>query len=391
MIGPRASPRLQRALLIPLVILAWLAVAVVAVWLLSHVTRALLILVLGTLIAFALTPLVNQLTRWLPRVAAIAISYVIGFVLVFGLLGVVIVTAAGEVAAFTGHIGQYLRWLQDLHPALLALLAPFGVSSQQLDRFEAEALLQLQNVGGSAAKETLGAVQAVVGAIIDAVLVLILSVYMTASGPRLIAWVREQATGHRRRATLMIGIFTQVVGGYVRGTFTLALLVGILVGLGMWVLHVRYALLLGILAFFMEFVPILGVLVSGAVCVVVALFNGWITALLVVAYFVGVHVFEGDVVGPRIMGKAVGVHPAVAIVALAAGSELFGIWGALFGAPIAGLVQAFVVAGYREFRLANAREARVEAALEDRAQAETAQAETAADPGITARRAAGRR
>jgi predicted PurR-regulated permease PerM len=80
----------------------------------------------------------------------------------------------------------------------------------------------------------------------------------------------------------------------------------------------------------MEFIPVIGVLVSGSVCVVIALFTGWVTALIVLGYFAFVHVIEGEVVGPRIMAKAVGIHPATAIVALVAGTELFGIWGALF-------------------------------------------------------------
>jgi len=50
------------------------------------------------------------------------------------------------------------------------------------------------------------------------------------------------------------------------------------------------------------------------------------------------------------MAKAVGIHPATAIVALVAGTELFGIWGALFGAPLAGLVQAIGTAAWKEFR-----------------------------------------
>jgi hypothetical protein len=130
---------------------------------------------------------------------------------------------------------------------------------------------------------------------------------------------------------------------------------------------------------------VLGVLISGAVCVVVALFSGWLTAVLVVVYFAVVHVIEGDVVGPRIMGKAVGIHPGVAIVALVAGSELFGIWGALFGAPLAGLLQAIVVVVVREIRLVTTRDARVLAETRE------AEDESAAvdDPHIE-RRAAGR-
>jgi predicted PurR-regulated permease PerM len=57
------------------------------------------------------------------------------------------------------------------------------------------------------------------------------------------------------------------------------------------------------------------------------------------------------------MGRAVGIHPAVALLALIAGSELFGVWGALFGAPLAGLVQAIVTAARREVRLARIEEA----------------------------------
>jgi predicted PurR-regulated permease PerM len=362
MIRVEGNPRLQRALLIPLVVLAWLALAVVVVWLLSHVTRALLIVVLATLIAFALTPLINLLTRWMPRGIAIALSYLVGFLLVFGLLGAVVATAATQLSVFVSNLPAYQSQVQHLQPALLALLKPLGVTSAQVAQAEAQAVAQLQHLGSTAASSALDVVQLVLGTIVDAVLVLILSVYLAASAPRLIQRIREDAPrGQRRRATLLVGTVNQIVGGYIRGTFVLATLVGVLVGGGMALLHVRYALLLGILAFFMEFVPVLGVLVSGAVCVIVALFTGWITAVLVVIYFAVVHVIEGDVVGPRIMGKAVGIHPGVAIVALVAGSELFGIWGALFGAPLAGLVQAIGVAVIREFRLVHARDARQQA------------------------------
>ena len=225
------------------------------------------------------------------------------------------------------------------------------MTEAQLTQAEKSAVTALESLGTTAANDAFAIVTSVLGAVVDGVLILILSVYITASGPRLVRWLREQAPrGQRRRANLLINIVNNVVGGYVRGTLTLALLVGVLVGVGMGVLGVRYALLLGILAFFMEFVPVLGVMISGAVCVALALFQGWLLALIVVAYFVVVHVIEGDLIGPRIMGRAVGIHPAVALLALVAGTDLFGFWGALFGAPIAGLLQSIVVAAWKEVR-----------------------------------------
>jgi predicted PurR-regulated permease PerM len=118
----------------------------------------------------------------------------------------------------------------------------------------------------------------------------------------------------------------------------------------MAVFHVPYALLLGILAFILEFIPVLGTLISGAICTLLALTIGWGVALLVLGYFTIVHIIEGDIIGPRIVGKAVGLHPVVSLAALIAGSELFGIWGALFASPVAGVLQAVLIAFWVQWR-----------------------------------------
>jgi predicted PurR-regulated permease PerM len=345
--------RLGRALLIPLVVLAWLAVLVLVGWLLGHVTHALLVLVLSTVVAFALTPVVELLDRWLPRALAIAVAYVFGFSLLIGLLSVVVMSAATEINNLVHNLPDYAQRAQALQPQATGLLSRFGVTQQELNQAQERLIAYLQGVGSQAAADAFEFVKTVLNAIVDTVLIVILSVYLVANGPNMVKWVREQAPrGQGRRAELLIAIVNQVVGGYVRGTLTMALLVGVLVGAGMGILGVRYALLLGILAFFMEFVPVLGVIISGVVCVTIALFQGWVLALIVLGYFVVVHVIEGDLIGPRVMARAVGIHPAVALLALVAGSELFGVWGALLGAPIAGLLQSIATAAWREVRLA---------------------------------------
>ena len=90
--------------------------------------------------------------------------------------------------------------------------------------------------------------------------------------------------------------------------------------------------------------------ISGAICVLLALTQGWLTAVLVLAYFTIVHVIEGDVIGPRVVGRAIGLHPAVSLLALIAGGELFGITGALLASPVAGVIQAIVVSFWTEWR-----------------------------------------
>src|SRR5438105_11853338 len=84
----------QRALYIPLIVLAWLAIVLLGGWLLTHVAKTLLTLLLSGITAFALTPLVSVLARWLPRSLAIAVAYVLGFAAVLGLGALVVATAA---------------------------------------------------------------------------------------------------------------------------------------------------------------------------------------------------------------------------------------------------------------------------------------------------------
>jgi predicted PurR-regulated permease PerM len=98
-----------------------------------------------------------------------------------------------------------------------------------------------------------------------------------------------------------------------------------------------------------------------------------------VAYFIVVHVIEGDVVGPRIIGKTIGLHPVVSLAALIAGAELFGIAGALLASPVAGVLQALLMAIWTQWREAHPKEFQQakEAAME---KAEEIVAETPGDP-----------
>ena len=169
-------------------------------------------------------------------------------------------------------------------------------------------------------------------------------------GKRVTHWLRQNMPRRQRgRMHFLLDTLQRVVGGYIRGQLFLCTLIGFLVGVGMQILSVPYALLLGVLAFILEFIPVLGTLVSGAICVLFALTRGWLLAIIVLAYFVIVHIIEGDIVGPRVVGRVIGLHPVVSLVALLAGSELFGIWGVLFAAPVAGVIQAFLIAIWYEW------------------------------------------
>ncbi len=343
-----------RALVLPLIVLTWLAVAILGIWVLSHFTRTILIVVLATVLAFAFMPLANLFGRWVPRALAIGLAYVVGLAVVFGFGAYVVATAIDQTSNLVANLPTYAQQVQALLPQIDGLLLPLGLAPGWSTDLESQAIGQVQASAGAVAGDVIPRIAEFFGTIVDVVLLLILSVYLCSNAARIAQWLKtETPGGHTQsRARLLVAIVNRVVGGYIRGVLLLALLIGVLVGVGMALIGVPYAVLLGVLAFFMEFIPVLGVFISGAAALLIAIVNyrDLIHPLIVLVYFVVIHVIEGDVIGPRIMGRAVGIHPATGLIALVAGTEVFGIWGALLAAPIAGLLQSVVVALWIEFR-----------------------------------------
>ena len=339
-----------RARDIPLAILGWALVIFVAFWAAGHIIGTLLVLAIAALIAYALAPVISLLRRWLPLPLAIAIVYLVFVGLLLLLVSVIVDTAIQQAGPLSDRIGLLLTPGSSSNAALVDLQHHLGITDQQLRDFRNTLIGQATGV----ARDLVPVVTGVAGGLINIIVTLIISVYFVANAPRVGLWLRSGLPMRvRPRAVFVLDTTNRVIGGYIRGQLTLSALVGVLVGASMYVLQIPYAILLGFMAFVLEFIPFLGVLISGAACVLVALTQGVVTALIVLAVFVIIHVIEGDVVGPRIVGSAIGLHPAISIIALIAGAELFGLWGALFAAPIAGVAQAVTVAFWREWKLAH--------------------------------------
>jgi predicted PurR-regulated permease PerM len=367
---------------LPLAMLAWTAVALLILWLAGHVIQTLLLLTFAALLAYALAPAVKLLERVMPRFLAILLVYLIVLGALSALLYLIVSTAIVQVIS----LSDYVRFL--LTPGKSGQLTPLeqtlrslGLSQSQIASARDQVIAGIEGFAGSVVPLLTG----LVGAVLDVILVAVLSIYLLASGSRVSDWLRRNMPDQQQgRMKLLLDTLQRVVGGYMRSQLLLCVLIGLLVGVGMQVIGVPFALLLGVLAFVLEFIPVLGTLVSGAICVLLALTKGWVIALIVLVYFVVVHVIEGDVVGPRIVGKAIGLHPVVSLAALIAGAELFGIGGALLASPVAGVLQALLVAIWVEWRVTHPKEFQ---SVEDgiAVKVEETSAETPGNPEATPR------
>jgi predicted PurR-regulated permease PerM len=132
-----------------------------------------------------------------------------------------------------------------------------------------------------------------------------------------------------------------VLAGFVRGTAMVATIDAVLIGVGLWLLDVPLALALAVLVFMGSFVPYVGAFVSGLVAVLVGFTDGgWELAVAVLVLVLGVQFVEGTFLQPMIESRRVELHPAVILLAVAAGGSLFGIPGAYLAVPVTAVIAA---------------------------------------------------
>ena len=150
------------------------------------------------------------------------------------------------------------------------------------------------------------------------------------------------------RVVFVDATINEVLGGYLRGQVLMGLTIGTMAGAGTALLGVQYPVLIGVLAAILELVPMLGPWLSSMPAIAIAALSGnpWPLTVWVALYFLLIQQLESNVIGPRITGHAVGLHPLGALMALLVGIELDGIIGALFAVPVAGMLYVIAMAVY---------------------------------------------
>jgi predicted PurR-regulated permease PerM len=176
---------------------------------------------------------------------------------------------------------------------------------------------------------------------LNAVLVIIVTFYLLVDGQRFIdRTVRILPYERRERTMALLERIHAVLGRFLRGQLLLVALVSIVVYVILGpIIHLRYALALGILTGILEVIPLVGPVVAAAIAATDAFAqSGTQTAILVVVIYVVLRQVEDQVVMPVVIGRAVHLHPVVTIFAVLVGLSTYGILGGLLGVPAAAAV-----------------------------------------------------
>jgi predicted PurR-regulated permease PerM len=331
-----------------LAILVWIAVIGVVFWGLSHIAGPVLMFALGAIIAYALTPLVGRLARVMPRGLALMIVYLGLLVVIAVAIFLLVVAVFQEFGPLVDQINKWLASQGSNGPAAITdYLKSLGLTQDQINSITTDLANFLKGLAADVVPLTAG----LLTVIFDAVIVGMVSIYLVLDGSRFLKWATGNTpVAHRRNVSFFIQSLDRVMGGYIRGQLLLCLAISVMIAVFMGIIGVPFWPVLAVLAFLFEFIPMIGLWLVGAVCVLVALSVSWQTAVLALILVIIASVIEGNILSPRLLGHAVGVHPLVSLFFLLAFAEIFGLWGALFAAPIAGFIQAIATAFWRQWR-----------------------------------------
>lgn len=134
----------------------------------------------------------------------------------------------------------------------------------------------------------------------------------------------------------------KVLAGIIRGQLTVACIVGAFVTMGLYILQLKFALIIGILAAMFDVIPYFGAIIGAAPAVMLALLESPWMAIKVIIMFVIIQQIEGNIIHPRIIGDNIGLHPLTVIFCVFVGGEIGGLLGMLLGVPIVAIGKVFV-------------------------------------------------
>ena len=339
----------QRRWLTAVLVLGAFVLAMVAVELAATVFFAfgdvILVFFLAWLLAFILSPVVAGLTRLvpiLPRVGAVVLVYA---TLVGGIVLVVVLVAG----ALAQSIGDFIASVPSLRDDLPQLLAPWQDRLDHLGLNQVNLLAQatsfIDNLADYAV-QLAGPVQqlavASLGALGNVLIVLILSLYMVVDRDAILSFLfRVVPPSGKEEARLLERSVARSFGGFLRGQAILGVVYAAVAAVTSAVLGLPYLAVSTAAAGVLMAIPFFGPFVAWAPPVIVALLVPGEHALLAFILMAVGWLIVMNVLQPRLMQEAVGIHPIVVLGSVLVGSKIAGVTGAIFGIPVAAVLSAF--------------------------------------------------
>ncbi len=295
------------------------AAFVLSLWVIFLIRDLLIILFVAVIFVSALSPVVKFFTRLkIPKVISIAITYII-----------IIAIAAGLIISVLPTLIEQSSRLVVTAPALLAQF--FNITNIDKSVFSSEVT--------SFSKNIFSITISLFDNLLTMLFMLVLTFYMLLEKENLESRIALLFRHREERARRSIIKIEEKLGAWLQGQLILSVLIGVVSYIGLTILNIPYALPLALVAGVMEVIPVIGPIISALPAIFIALTITPVLAVIVAVMYLVIQQLENHLIVPQVMKRAVGLNPLIVILAIAIGSRLLGISGALLAVPLAVVFQ----------------------------------------------------
>ncbi len=322
---------------------------IVAMVLFVQLKAILMPFAIGGLIAYLGDPLVDRLEeRGYSRTGGVMLVFALFSLLLLLMLAILVPVVLQQLDSLIRQVPDAYRWLNQVAlPWLQSQLSLAPVSLPAID-WEAELAAHWQSLGRMTT-ETLRSLTAslsnFVFGIFNLSLIPVVAFYLMRDWDHMVEKVLDLVPlTWQQKLSLMVGEADDVLGAFLRGQFVVMQAQGVMYAVGLWLIGLPYAFLLGTVAGLASIIPYAGAAIGIGSSLLVAWFSfgGEIMPLVLVAVVFGIgQTVESLVLTPLLIGDRIGLHPVAVIFALMAGGELAGFTGVLVALPVAAVLLVF--------------------------------------------------
>jgi predicted PurR-regulated permease PerM len=319
------------------------------------VRGALFPLVLGIVLTYILHPFVNFIEQFIPlkntkpklaRGLSITIVTLTAFLIIAGCLVLVIPPMFKQSSELITNIPNLIT---DARTTVESWNEEYASNIPEEVRVEIDRLLEnggeillgaFRGLVGRTAVAAVHALTLVVGLV---VLPLFVFYFLRDREKVRESFVEVFPTDTQIHVVYVLRILNRIIGAYVRAQFTLAAVVWAFISIGLMLMGVKYAILLGAVAGIFELVPIVGAWLAVIPTIIVVLSTSPEQIVWVLLLYLGVQLFQGAIIVPRVHSFAMRLHPLMILVSIVVGSEIAGLWGVVLGPPIAASIKELLI------------------------------------------------
>jgi predicted PurR-regulated permease PerM len=320
---------------------AWrLLIVALLIYVTFRLAVELRLVVLPFIAALLLTALLQPLTSRLKRagLAPLLATWCTFLLAVIVIAGAIFLFADRVSADYTTLSNEVTRTAREVQHSLAG--PPFHLNARRLQTYTNDLVNYLSQHKGQIAGTVLAGGKYALELLAGLILMLFISFFLLKDGAKIWSWlIRGFQPEPRRRVNMAGETAWRTLVAYVRGTTLVAAIHALFIGLALWLLGVPLLVPFIVLVFIASFLPLVGILVVGALAILVALATkGWVAAVILLAVLLVENQIESHLLQPLVVGRLVRLHPLSIILVLAVGGIIAGIPGAIVAVPLTAVI-----------------------------------------------------